>query len=96
MSLGPRGRPARRDANDADLQKIARTMGLTIFTTLPTDWLVYYRGRLALVEIKDGTKRPSARKLTQIEADALRIVGDSGFVIESVADLIRFASQHKP
>jgi hypothetical protein len=57
------------DANHSELVKLWRDMGATVWDLSGVgkgiaDVLVGWRGRWVPVEIKDGTKPPSARRLT--------------------------------
>lgn len=75
-------RAARTDANHADIAKAMRGMGAYVVDCSQVgngfpDLMVGWRGRWELVEIKDGSKVPSARKLTAYQmvfhADAERV-----------------------
>lgn len=63
---------ARTDANQPAIVDLLRRAGARVLPLhnmgggVP-DLLLGYHGRLALVEIKDGTKPPSARRLTPDE-----------------------------
>ena len=64
-------RAARVDANQEQVVSALRACGATVRIVtqgdgLP-DLLVGYRGYTLLLELKDGTKPPSARKLTPAE-----------------------------
>lgn len=64
-------RAAKRDDNEAQIVAALRKAGATVRIItqgdgLP-DLLVGYRGRTILLEVKDGAKPPSARKLTEDE-----------------------------
>lgn len=66
-------KPRRADANQADLVRTWRGMGATVIDVHALgvagfDALVGWRGRWVPVEIKDGRKPPSARKLTNVES----------------------------
>lgn len=61
-------RAARRDDNEAEIVKALRKAGAYVaYLDTPADLLVGYQGRTHIVEIKDGSKPPSARKLTPNE-----------------------------
>ena len=67
-------RAAKVDANQAEIVAALRAVGATVQPLHSVgkgcpDLLVGYRGRNLLIEVKDGAKPPSARKLTpdQIE-----------------------------
>lgn len=55
----------RRDANEPEIIKAFEAMGCTVIQLdAPTDLLLGIRGLNLLVEVKDGNKPPSRRKLT--------------------------------
>jgi hypothetical protein len=65
-------RAARRDDNEVEIVKALRACGAVVrYVTqgdgIP-DLLVGYHGYTILMEVKDGNKPPSARKLTDAEA----------------------------
>lgn len=61
-------RAARRDDNEKEIVLALRKAGAYVsFLNEPCDLLVGYQGRTILFEIKDGSKPPSARKLTPNE-----------------------------
>lgn len=60
---------AKTDANHADLVRLLRDMGAYVIDCAHVgdgfpDLLVGWRGKWTLVEIKDGAKSPSRRRLT--------------------------------
>jgi len=62
-------RAARVDANQAEIVDALRKVGCTVQPLHAVgqgvpDLLVGYRGNNVLIEVKDGSKPPSARKLT--------------------------------
>ena len=63
-------RAARRDANEQDIIKALRECGAYVKQINDEgafDLLVSYRGETLLLEVKDGAKPPSARRLTDAE-----------------------------
>jgi hypothetical protein len=64
-------RAAKVDANQSSIVKALRAMGACVILTAQLknafDILVIFDGRYFLMEIKDGTKPKSARKLTEGE-----------------------------
>ena len=62
-------RAAKIDANQPEIVKALRKVGATVQSLAATgdgvpDLLVGYQGNTYLIEVKDGSKVPSARKLT--------------------------------
>ncbi len=61
-------RAARRDDNETEIVKALRKAGAyVVFIDEPCDLLVGFQSRTILLEVKDGNKPPSARKLTPNE-----------------------------
>ena len=63
-------RAARRDANEQDIIKAMREAGAYVKVINDEglfDLLVSHRGETLLIEVKDGAKPPSARRLTEAE-----------------------------
>lgn len=55
----------RKDDNQGDIVKALEQIGCSVVVMhAPCDLLVGWRGRTLCLEVKDGAKRPSARKLT--------------------------------
>ena len=85
---------ARKDANDAPLTLTALRLGAFILHMEPGqgfDWLLFHRGRVLIVEIKDGTKMPSQRQLTETEKTCQSICVSHKVpyhIVESEQDLL--------
>lgn len=67
-------RAAKVDANQRAIVKALRSIGATVAVTSTVgqgfpDICVGYRGRSILMEVKDGSKPPSERKLTPDQKD---------------------------
>jgi hypothetical protein len=63
-------RAGRRDANEQAIIKAMREAGAYVKVINDEglfDLLVSYRGETLLIEVKDGAKPPSARRLTEAE-----------------------------
>ena len=63
-------RAARRDTNETEIIKALRECGAYVKSINDEgtfDLLVCYRGETLLLEVKDGAKPPSARRLTDAE-----------------------------
>ena len=83
------------DSNQSEIVKALRNCGAFVFLTYQLknscDCIVYYRGNTYTVEIKDGSKPISARKLTEGEQEfkaKIESVDCKYWVIESVDDAI--------
>ena len=86
-------RAAKVDDNQKDIVKALRAIGATVRIVTQgegiPDLLVGYRGHTVLMEVKDGDKPPSARRLTDAEQkffDEWR--GGMLAIVESVDDAI--------
>lgn len=63
---------ARTDANKAEIVCALRAAGCVVYDLkLPVDLAIWYEGKrtVMLIEIKDGNKPPSRRKLTDHQRD---------------------------
>lgn len=72
---------ARKDANDAPLTLTALRLGAFILHMEPGqgfDWLLFHRGRVLIVEIKDGSKSTSRQQLTETEKNCQSICNAHG------------------
>jgi hypothetical protein len=82
-------RAARTDRNQPEIVAALRAAGVTVCVTSHVgggfpDLAASYRKRLIFLEVKDGSKPPSARKLTPAEAEFHRDWADHVAVVESV------------
>lgn len=89
-------RPRRVDANHRQLVAVLRDIGAEVLDlhTLPgaLDLLIGYRGVLYLVELKDGLKPPSRRRITTAEQATIarfRAVGCPVIVAATEDELLR-------
>jgi len=86
-------RAAKVDDNQKDIVKALRAIGATVRIVTQgegiPDLLVGFRGHTVLMEVKDGNKPPSARKLTEAEQKFFEEWrGGMLAVVESVDDAI--------
>lgn len=89
-------RKKRTDANHASIRAALRQCGWTVHDLSGVgggvpDLLAIKRGRVVFIEVKDGAKRPSARKLTpdQVELHAaFRAAGAPVHVVTSVDEVV--------
>lgn len=88
-------RAAKVDSNQKEIVAALRKRGAVVLITSQLknafDLLVGYNGSLYIVEVKDGAKPKSQRKLTEGELKckkAFESVGVTYHVIESVEDAI--------
>ena len=89
-------RSARKDANHNAIVATLAGVGAECLETYQVpgllDCLVAFRGQLFLLEIKDGAKPPSERKLTPAERETiarLERVGAPVYVVESPEQALR-------
>lgn len=89
-------RIARTDANHREVLDTVTAIGAEVLDLHSLggalDALVGFRGRLYLVEIKDGRKQPSKRRLTAAERatiERFQRIGCPVIVAESADDLLR-------
>lgn len=67
MSL-PARRAKRIDANQPEIVQALRRVGIAVWVlSSPADLLTGHQGRFRTLEVKDGSKPPSARRLTPEE-----------------------------
>jgi hypothetical protein len=85
-------RAARRDDNEQDIIKAMRAEGAYVKQINDEglfDLLVSHRGETLLIEVKDGAKPPSARRLTDAELKFHEEwPGSDLFIITSVEEAI--------
>lgn len=88
------------DRNQSEIVAALRKIGATVLITSQLknafDILVGYRKELFIVEIKDGEKPPSARKLTEGEIkcrDNFNSVGVPYYVVKSVEEAIKLVTK---
>lgn len=93
-------RAARTDENQSEIVYALRKIGATVLITSNIknafDVLVGYRGKLYIVEIKDGSKPPSQKRLTEGELkckESFERVGVSYNVVESVEEAIELVTR---
>lgn len=90
-------RAAKVDSNQAEIVGAFRKLGCVVFPThmvgkgFPDIVVRCNSGKVRLVEIKDGAKPPSARKLTEAEAEfheiwPVHIVATTGDVVRLVQE----------
>jgi hypothetical protein len=86
-------RAARTDSNQTEIVAAFRQAGASVKLVHTVkgfvDAVVGINGRNLLVEIKDGSKPPSARKLTSDESDFHRTWKGKIDIVESVDDVAR-------
>lgn len=93
--MGRFGHAVRRDDNHADIVKACRKHGAHVIDVATVknafDILVAFKGQLLCIEIKDGSKPPSKRLLTEGEIkckNSLEAVGVRYWVINSTDEMI--------
>ena len=86
-------RAAKTDANHSEVVKALRQIGCSVASLASVgcgipDLVVGYRGVNWLLEVKDGSKPPSARKLTDDEAAFMAAWRGQYAVVETVEQAI--------
>ena len=91
-------RAAKVDANHVEITAALRGIGATVKPTHQlkgfVDLVVGFRGKNYLFEIKDGSKPPSARKLTGKEQEFHDTWNGSVCIVESVQDALNVLRNH--
>jgi hypothetical protein len=90
-------RAARVDGNQSRIDEAARSLGAVVIAAskapeLGFDRIYVFRGQAHIVEVKDPSKPPSKRKLTDNERAvkaAVEAVGGQYHVVETDDDLLR-------
>lgn len=91
----------RVDVNQLEITKVLRKMGCQVHVTsslgagYPDLNVSLGEGKLFLVEIKDGSKPPSARKLTPAEQKFFDSWGAHCVILTSVDDAIEFVNRER-
>ena len=95
-------RAAKTDSNQLEIVKALRNIGAFVLVTSQLknafDVLVGYRGKLFIIEIKDGNKPPSQRKLTEGELkckEGFESVGIPYHVVNSIDEAIELITSTK-
>jgi hypothetical protein len=85
-------RAARRDDNEKEIIAAMREVGAYVKVINDEglfDLLVSYRGETLLIEVKDGSKPPSARRLTEAEQKFHdEWPGSDLYIVESVSEAL--------
>lgn len=74
----------RRDANEREVIDALLAVGCSVLQTDGVDLVVGYRGVNYLIEVKDGSKPKSERKLTKAQLDLRQSWRGQYSVVESV------------
>lgn len=87
-------RAARTDANHREIVDALRKVGASVADTSGVgggfpDLVVGVRGITFLLEVKDGSKPPSARKLTEDQAEFARMWRGHWVCVSSVDEAIK-------
>jgi len=91
-------RAAKIDANQHEIVEMFRRLGYSVLLLHTVgrgcpDILIGKHGRSYLIEIKDGSKPPSARKLTEDEKKFHDLWRGGLFIIESADQALELAMQ---
>ncbi len=96
-------RAARTDGNHSQVRAALRSVGAVVVDTSAVgdgfpDMIACHAGRILPVEVKDGTKPPSARRLTEAQVELhrrLALVGVTVHVVESVAEALALVGSRR-
>jgi|HubBroStandDraft_4_1064222.scaffolds.fasta_scaffold59974_3 hypothetical protein len=88
----------RVDANQPEIVDALRACGMSVLSLAAVgkgcpDLLIGWRGRNILLEVKDGSKPPSGRQLTDDEKDFRDSWRGSVFLVESVEQAVRICEE---
>jgi Holliday junction resolvase len=89
-------RRGRTDANQKEIVKTFRQLGFSVAVTSAIgcgfpDIIIGKHGKNWLVEIKDGKRIPSERRLTQDEEDFAAEWRGAMYIVESIEEVIALA-----
>ena len=79
----------RRDANEGPIIDALRAFGCSVKQTHDFDLVCGYRGKNVILEVKDPAKPPSARKLTEDQAQFIATWRGQYAVVHSPEEAIR-------
>lgn len=95
-------RAAKVDRNQSEIVNALRMIGATVLITSQLkgafDLLVGYKGKLFIMEVKDGDLPPSARRLTDGESkckESFENVGVKYYIVTSITDAIETITNTK-
>jgi hypothetical protein len=94
-------RAAKVDANQEAIVKALRKIGALVTSLAAVgngvpDLVVWYAGLWTMLEVKDGNKPPSARKLTDEQAKWHAVHADARVFVVTTTDEAIAAVQRKP
>jgi len=84
----------RKDANHSAIVKSLQATGALVYDTAGVgggfpDLMVSFRGVIRLLEIKDGNKPKSARKLTKQEADFFLVWSEHVHIVNNETEALQ-------
>jgi|LGOV01.1.fsa_nt_gb hypothetical protein len=87
------------DLNQPEIVEALRKFGAIVFNVTCSkgfcDLVVCYNGEVTLIEVKDGSKPESQRRLTPRELEAVRLVNTVGcqiYIVNSIDEAISLIS----
>lgn len=87
-------RAAKIDANQPEIVQALRDAGASVWIIgLPVDLLVGYKGRNFLMEVKDGSKPKSQKKLTSLQENFFSDWTGQVVKVETVDQALQCISQ---
>jgi Holliday junction resolvase len=90
-------RRARTDANHAEIREALRACGWTVIDTSRAgsgfpDLVAAKAGRIELIEVKDGSKPPSAQKATTDECRVFSQLAKAGVQVRTITAVEQVAA----
>lgn len=91
----------KKDDNHNDISQLLQKSGFTVIDCSRYDGLGFDlmvkrdNGLIYCIEIKDGNKPPSARKLTQAELHAKEVLKEHFVVLESIENALSFIHNYQ-
>ena len=91
----------RTDANQKEIVDALRSVGASVYITAGVhkgfpDLCVGYRKRTWLLEVKDGSKPPSARKLTPAQGEFFASFRGAAAIVHSIEEALEVVVGYDP
>lgn len=89
---------ARLDANHKDIVNVLKQCGCTVLSLASVgngcpDLLIARNGKMALIEVKDGNKPPSERRLTPMEGEFIKNWNAPVYIVKNTDEALMVVLQ---